>query len=1079
MNQLTFSVWCCMVQGTSESSDVLVVKTAFITSPDEPRNLTVLGTTGGSASLSWEAPLDLGGTDISSYEITFFAGYDTSTKFKQLLSNVSMNVAATLTAKLFGLNATTTYGIYVVGVNDISACVDASAFAGYTAVYATTGSVSAPEVPYNLNVTVSTTGMQEISWSPTTDRGADPVVRYVLFTGAGEILYNGTQTTFRRGSLLPNTTYEYSVMASNTAGTSVRSPVVSRKTTSFVTVPGTPTKLVCTSSKGGEIALSWVTPLDLGGDVLLGYRIFRDGALLPSLGSLYYPSTTYTDVNGLVAEKEYLYTVQAVNSHGSGVQSEPLMARTTVATVPAAPVSVNATAEGGTLAFTWIKSNDTGGVPLETYNVAIAKAGVVLLERPTADTFFTYYGIDANTNYTISIAAGNKIGYGPTIVRTVRNGNATRPQAPAPPEVVSFTSQSVVLALRGPLDDGGSDITSLKLYQNGVLVRTVQTNGYYQVVIEPLFARKIYSFSTTAVSTPELGESAPSSVLHVTTADPTPPSAVYDLTLERRTFGSLSYKWRGPDDVGGEAIVYEVEFYDTQDPTATATIVTSTPNATIDSLASSTTYMVRVRATNSAGKSAWTEAVQGDTDIAQRGEIVIQSSVTTVFENVTSVAFQLVRVRGISSTITCMYDVASSSTAVAGVNFVLADEAARRFVFLEGELQKGFAVQLLNDAVYIASPLELAITVFDTTPDRSEAVPSSTVSIFIADDGDAGWIDFANTTIRVREDAGFVDIPLQRLHGLSSSTSVRVSANTSDLLAVATAPADFSIATPVVTFADGETTQFVRVLIKNNSVYDFPPKQFALRVSSENGGGQIGLTAVVWITILDDGDLSPPGVIRDLVSILKTGGLIKLKWAPPVNPGGERLWITGYNLTITSDERAEFFYSEGNATEYAFRHLEALTQYAFQIAAMNHVSTGGFSAPIYETTMNYTRPGTVPGIALVNATGGLMTVEVSEPLDLGGAPILTYLVYVALAQDAVFEVRRVDALSGSRPTAADARAFRSCVWRWRTQLATNSSSTDNSSTIPLSIKYAETKYLVKAAVRIGLANVSCAFAEND
>lgn len=985
---------------------MLAVKTAFISLPDEPKNLKVLGTTGGSATLSWDAPLDFGGTDISSYEINFFAGYDTSTKFKQLISNASSK-ATTLTAKASGLNATTTYGFSVVPVNDISTCVDASVFASYAVVYATTGSISAPEVPYDLNVSLSTAGMQVISWSPTTDRGGDPIVRYVLFSDTDTTLYSGTQTTFMRGSLQPNTMYGYAVLASNSAGTSMRSPVIFRKTSTFVTVPGTATNLIRLASTGGSIVFTWTAPLDLGGDVLLGYRIFRNGAQLPFLGLLYYQSTTYTDANDLVAEQEYLYVVQAVNPSGAAVKSEALTARTTVATVPAVPVGTSVAAVGGSLTLSWLKPNDTGGVPLESFNVTIAKGGALVFEKLTLDTLVLYYGIEANTNYTISVTAKNKIGYGPVVVRLVRNGNATRPQAPRPPELVSFSSQSVVLALRGPLDSGGANITLLKLYQDSVLVRSIETSGYYQVALGSLFASKVYSFSATATSIPGLGESDRSPAIQVTTANPTMPSVVYDLTLDKRTFGSLLFKWKGPDDIGGENVIYEVEYSEKLNSVTAATLITSFQNVTIDGLASSTAYIVRVRAANSAGKSAWTAAVQGDTDIAQRGAIVLRTTATTLFENATSVAFQLVRVDGKSSTITCIYDISPSSTAVAGVNFVLPDEAARRFAFLDGETQKAFSIQLLNDDTYALMPLELALKVIDTTPNRSDVVLSSTASIFIADDGDAGWIDFANTTLSVREDVGVLDVPLQRVRGKSSLTSVRVFEYIDEQLTTATTPVDFSIVTPVVAFADGETWQFAKVRIQNNSVYDFPFKQFALSVKQESGGGQIGPATIVWVTILDDGDTSPPGLVRDLTPTESTGGLIKLKWTPPVNLGGASLWITKYNLSISTDDGTRFALSKDNATEYSFGRLQALTRYEFRVAALNRVGTGAAGTAVYETTTNYSRPGAVPALTLVDTTGGLMTIVVSDPLDFGGASNLTYMVYLAIAREADFKVRFV------------------------------------------------------------------------
>lgn len=992
----------------SEFSDVLAVKTKFTSLPDEPTNVTVLSTTGGSATLSWGVPLDFGGVDVTSYELTFFPVLDIATQFKQVLVNASTK-ATTLTGKVSGLNATTAYGFFVVPVNDISACVDASVFAGYKVAFASTGNVSTPEVPQNLSVSATTAGMQVITWLPTLDKGGDPIVYYVLMSETGAVLYNGTQTQFRRGSLALNTTYGYAVMATNIAGSSVQSPLVFKKTQSIVTAPGTPTNVILLNATGGSITLAWTAPVDLGGAALLGYRILRnDKALVVSSNATLLQATTFVDSSGLVTEQEYLYSIQAVNTYGSGIQTEPLTVRTTTATLPVPPVNLTVAAVGGTLSATWLAPGDVGGVPLVGFSVRVAKSGVVQFETQTLDAFMTYYGVDADTTYSVSVAAVTRVGTGAEATRLVTNGNATRPQAPLAPEIVSSTAQSVVLALRGPLDDGGANITALNLYQDGVLVRSVQTSGYFQVVVGPLFASKSYSFQTTAISLAELGESPLSAPVQARTAGPTVPSVVYGLALTHRTFDALTFTWEGPDDIGGETVVFEVDYVVKGSTSASTTMTVTTRNATIRGLTPSTSYIVMIRAVNSAGASAWSTAAQGDTDVARRGAVVLQLDQTTVFENATSVTYQIVRVNGTGSTITCAYDVEANSTAVAGENFVLPSADLRVFTFVDGETLKTFTLELLNDEVFQPTPMRLTLTLRDTTVDRSDTVSPSSVTLAIVDDGDAGWIDFAVSNVTVFENASILALPLRRVRGSSSATSVRVSV-LANATATATTPGDFTIATPIVTFHDGEVNQSAVVQIWNNSVYSYPLKSFALVVSSESGGAQIGITTVVWATILDDGDNSVPGLVRDLTAVNVTGGMIKVTWTPPVNVGGQNLSITRYNLSISTgggESHKTFVISKDNATEFAFGSLQSHTQYSLQVAAMNAVGTGLFCVPMTQSTNNFTTPGAVGTIALVNATGGLLTVQVAEPLDRGGSPILTYLMYVARASDGIFQVRR-------------------------------------------------------------------------
>lgn len=992
--------------GVSELSDVLVTKTKFVTLPDEPGNVTVLGTTGGSATMSWVSPLDFGGTDITSYEVTFFTGYEVAAQYKQLITNVSTK-ATMVTAKVSGLNSTTTYGLFVRGVNDLSACGDSSTLSSNGVVYGTTLNFSAPEVPQNLNVTLTTAGMQVVSWSPTNDRGGDPMVQYVLVTDTNAFLYNGTQTSFRRGSLSPNTTYGYTVMAKNAAGTSTHSPVVYRTTQSRITIPSAPLNLVFINATGGSITLSWAPPVDSGGEALQGYRVFRDSKPLPlPNGTLYHQNTTYVDSYSLVAEKNYLYTVQAGNSLGGGPFSDGLQAQPNPATLPRRPKNLTVIAVGGKLSLTWTPPSDTGGVPLEGFYVNISRGDTLLFNLRTNATSYDYYGIYANTNYTGAVAATSKIGDGPPSVRFVMNANATRPAAPLPPELVSSSAQSVVLALKGPRDNGGANITALKLYQDGVFVRSVQTSGYFQVVVGPLFASKVYSFTTTAVSITELGESPQSDVVQAITTNPTGPSIVYNLAVTGRTFDSLTLVWEGPDDIGGENVVYDLE-YNVKLSTVVAMTATTMKNITINGLTPITSYMVRVKAMNSAGTSGWTAFVQGDTDVTQRGVIVFRSERTTVFENVTSVTFDLMRVNGMSSNITCYYDVAASSTAKAGTDFVLPSLAERTFAFVDGETLKNFTIPIINGVVYEATPRELALVLRDTTPDRSDVVAPQNASIFILDDGDAGWIDFSVSNMTVLENASTLNVPLQRLNGSSSATAVRVSVY-DKLVGTAVTPIDFTIATPVVTFADGQTSQNATIRIVNNTVYDYPLKYFYITVTNEAGGGQIGPSTVIMVTILDDSDRSPPGLVRDQTLVTATGGMISLTWTPPMNVGGQKLWITKYNLTITAEKvnaTSRFFITKDNSTEFAFGGLDALTVYNFQIAAMNAIWTGNFSAATEEMTTNFTTPGVMDSILLLNATGGLLTIQVAPPMDIGGAFIDKYFVYIATSVDPEFKVR--------------------------------------------------------------------------
>jgi hypothetical protein len=80
------------------------------------------------------------------------------------------------------------------------------------------------------------------------------------------------------------------------------------------------------SPSSGSVALSWSAPSSNGGSAITGYKVFRGTSsggetLLTTLGNV----TTFTDT-GLTNGTTYFYTVAAVNSVGTGAQSNELSA---------------------------------------------------------------------------------------------------------------------------------------------------------------------------------------------------------------------------------------------------------------------------------------------------------------------------------------------------------------------------------------------------------------------------------------------------------------------------------------------------------------------------------------------------------------------------------------------------------------------------------------------------------------------------------------------------------------------------------------------------------------------------------
>lgn len=984
-------------------SGTTAVSTSFLSLPGEPQNMKVLNQTGGAITLAWQPPLDDGGSEVTKYDVYFFIGFEVKQQFHQSVHDVSRTTMS-ITAKVVGLSANTAYGFVVAAVNEISACADFSRYAGYTVAYGTTTSASTPDSPRNFTIATSTTGMQKLVWLASEDTGGAGFVGYIVYSDNWSVLYNGTQTSFQRGGLAPNTSYGYRVVAWNSAGSSPASGLVAAHTTGSFTVPGVPTNLEMVSATGGSIELQWSAPIDTGGDVLSSYHVFRNGTLVTYEDSASAVVTLVDDRN-LYADQAYAYYIRATNSMGASQPNMLLVARTTSASRPRPPTQLDVFANGGRLNASWTPAGDTGGISLAAYRFRINSSMNILVEALTPATNFTYYGIEAMTTYNVSMVAINAIDESLAFVKSVTNGNATWPEPPNAPTVVSTGSQSVILQLSIPRDTGGSPISELRLYQDGVLRQVVQTNRSIQIEVTGLQAQKTYRFRVSAVSLAALGESTLSDTTAVVTGNPTIPTVVYSAVLVQRTSSSLEVKWAGPDNTGGEGVTFEV-LYTTQGSGINASVSFAIQRVDITGLNASTTYAILVRAKNSAGAGPWmSEFLVVATDVAQRGVVVFEKPVLSIDENAGTAVINLVRVNGSSSTIQCNYALLNTSNATEGTDFVLAADTNRSFVFLEGETAKSFEITIVDNAVYDPLPRLLNVVLVDTT-DRSDVVEPQLLTVSIDDDGDAGTIAFESAIATIPENGGCINLPISRTNGASTETTVSITA-IDDLNTTAREGVDFQLVASDIVFPDQVTAANVSVCVVDNSVFDFPYLVFQLALHVVAGGGRIDVTNVTRVVTEDDGDTSPPGMVG-LISVSKaTGGMLRFAWTPPVNLGGQSLWVLRYNISFStinsSDTRV--ITTRDNATEISVGGLATLTRYFVHVAAINAVGVGQFSGALNHSTTNFTAPGPVTEISLIKRTGGLLTINIMAPMDIGGTVISRYEIVISHSSTDFNQVR--------------------------------------------------------------------------
>ena len=384
----TFTVTATNLAGTSLPS---LPSNAVIpmTVPDPPT--AVIATAGNlQASVSWTAPLNNGGSAITSYTVTASgpAGHTCTT-------------TVALTCSVFSLTNGTSYTFTVTATNLSGTSIPS--LVSNAVIPATV-----PGAPRSVSASPGA-ATATVAWSAPASNGGQPITAYTV-TASGV----GGQTCVTAGALtctvlgLTNgTAYTFTVTATNLVGTgpaSAASPSVVP-----MSAPSAPTAV---SAVGGNLSavVSWSAPLDNGGSAILAYTVtsLPGGLTCATTGAL-----TCT-VTGLTNGLTYSFLVTATNAMGTGPAAVSLNA-VFVGMVPDAPTAVLATPLSKSALVSWTAPVATGGWPIIAYTVTASGLGAQTCATAGALTC-TVPGLTNGTSYTFTVTATNIIGVGPASV---------------------------------------------------------------------------------------------------------------------------------------------------------------------------------------------------------------------------------------------------------------------------------------------------------------------------------------------------------------------------------------------------------------------------------------------------------------------------------------------------------------------------------------------------------------------------------------------------------------------------------------------------------------------------------------
>ncbi len=381
----------------------------YVRSPSIP--LTVVAQAGNELVIvTWEAPADNGGATITGYRI------QCTTPGRPVVS-IDVDVATlstVLSATVLDLDNDIVYSCGVAATNSDNLAIG---HGNPKPADPVTPMLVAPDKPTDLVATVIDDDSIGLIWIAPTP-GSSPIIDYVVLYG--ESANNITQPFVHDASpdifitvtgLNADTTYHFTVAATNSEETGPVSDSDSAKTAVTPAAPGVPAGLASTTITDTTIELTWIVPT-LGSSAITDYVIKYGTTSPPQETKDSAGAGTTALIDNLTPDTPYYFTIAATNSQLTGNPSSEVTISTKVTpAAPAAPTVLRSTATtASTIDLTWAEPTATGSSPIISYTIQYGKTSGTLdltkLSTGTGTTV-TLDSLDPNTPYYFTITATN------------------------------------------------------------------------------------------------------------------------------------------------------------------------------------------------------------------------------------------------------------------------------------------------------------------------------------------------------------------------------------------------------------------------------------------------------------------------------------------------------------------------------------------------------------------------------------------------------------------------------------------------------------------------------------------------
>jgi hypothetical protein len=406
------------------------------TVPGSPESVSV--TYGNeSASVSWEAPLDDGGSPVSGYQV------------RTIPSGGSCDVGpGVLSCQLSGLTNGTSYVAIVSALNE----------AGAGAASSSTSFIpkTTPSPVSSLNASAGNESVT-LRWTAPDNGGASISGFTVTSTPEG----HGCQTsgtTCQVTGLTNGDEYSFSITATNSEGSSAPT---SSASVIPAALPSGPTS-VAASLTGNSVAISWQAPSSDGGQPVTGYKV----TALPSTPFVSQKTCETTtaltcSISGLNWGVGYTFLVQAKNVQGFGESSASKTLKPLA--VPGSPTNISAIRGNSEVTVSWTAPSFTGGAAITNYTVTSTQGDFTCSPNSSTVRTCKVTGLENGNFYNFTVVATNSQGDSLPSVPSTYVVPATVPDLP---EDITVTpgNGTLTISWTPPTEDGGSAITGYRLY---------------------------------------------------------------------------------------------------------------------------------------------------------------------------------------------------------------------------------------------------------------------------------------------------------------------------------------------------------------------------------------------------------------------------------------------------------------------------------------------------------------------------------------------------------------------------------------------------------------------------------------